>query len=40
MALLERKGSELPLSLQADLLGVSRASLYYQALRWRHSCLL
>ena len=30
MALVERKESELPLSLQADLLGLSRASLYYQ----------
>jgi putative transposase len=31
VALLEREESGLPLSVQADLLGVSRASLYYQA---------
>lgn len=31
MALLEREESGLPLSVQANLLGVSRASLYYQA---------
>lgn len=30
MALVERDGSELPLSVQADLLSLSRASLYYQ----------
>jgi putative transposase len=30
LALLEREGSELPLSVQADLLSLSRASLYYQ----------
>ena len=29
--MVERDESELPLSLQAELLGVSRASLYYQA---------
>jgi putative transposase len=28
--LVEREGSELPLSVQADLLSLSRASLYYQ----------
>lgn len=31
VGLLERAGSELPLNLQADLLSLSRASLYYQA---------
>ena len=30
LALVEREGSELPLSLQADLLGLSRSGLYYQ----------
>ena len=30
MALVERAESELALSLQADLLSLSRASLYYQ----------
>ena len=30
MALIERAEGELPLSLQADLLSLSRASLYYQ----------
>jgi putative transposase len=30
LALIEREGSELPLSLQADLLGLSRSGLYYQ----------
>jgi len=31
VALVEREGSELPLSIQAELLSLSRASLYYQA---------
>jgi len=30
LALVERSGSELSLSVQADLLSLSRASLYYQ----------
>ncbi len=30
MAQVEREGSELPLSVQADLLSISRSSLYYQ----------
>src|SRR5690349_7557263 len=30
MVLIERAGSELTLSTQADLLGISRSSLYYQ----------
>ena len=30
LALVERSGPELPLTLQAKLLGVSRSSLYYQ----------
>ncbi|HEX4208690.1 MAG TPA: IS3 family transposase [Ktedonobacteraceae bacterium] len=30
MALVERREGELPLSLQADLLSLSRSSLYYQ----------
>ncbi|GAC1695075.1 MAG: hypothetical protein NVS9B9_17680 [Ktedonobacteraceae bacterium] len=30
MAQVEREGNELPLSLQAVLLGISRSSLYYQ----------
>ncbi len=30
MVQIEREESELPLSLQADLLGISRSSLYYQ----------
>lgn len=30
VAFLEREAGELPLSLQADLLGLSRSSLYYQ----------
>lgn len=30
VALVEREGSELPLSIQAELLGLSRSSLYYQ----------
>ena len=30
MALVERHSSELPLSVQADLLGIGRSSLYYQ----------
>jgi putative transposase len=30
LALVERDGSQLPLTVQADLLGLSRASLYYQ----------
>jgi putative transposase len=30
LALIEREGGELPLTIQADLLSVSRASLYYQ----------
>jgi putative transposase len=30
VGLIERAERELPLSLQADLLGLSRASLYYQ----------
>jgi putative transposase len=30
LALIERAGNELPLRIQADLLGVSRASLYYE----------
>ena len=32
MALIEREGSELPLTIQADLLGLSRSSLYYEPL--------
>ena len=31
VALVEREGSELPLSIQAELLSLSRSSLYYQA---------
>jgi putative transposase len=30
VALVEREGSQLPLSIQAELLGMSRSSLYYQ----------
>jgi putative transposase len=30
VAQIEREKSELPLTLQADLLGISRSSLYYQ----------
>src|SRR5258707_667162 len=30
LTLIERAGNELPLRIQADLLGVSRASVYYQ----------
>ena len=30
VALIEREGSQLPLSIQAELLGVSRSSLYYR----------
>ena len=30
VALMEREGSELPLSIQTELLSLSRSSLYYQ----------
>ena len=30
LGLVEREHSELPLSVHADLLGISRSSLYYQ----------
>jgi putative transposase len=30
LALIERDGAELPLTVQAELLGISRRSLYYQ----------
>lgn len=30
LACIERDGSDLPLTVQADLLGISRRSLYYQ----------
>ena len=33
LRLVEREGRELPLVLQAELLGLSRASLYYQAVQ-------
>ena len=32
VALIEREGSELPLAVQADLLGLSRSSLYYESM--------